>query len=147
MTTVSNTSAAATSTTTSAANTSRSTLSGNFQTFLKLLTTQLQNQDPTSPMDTNQFTNQLVMYSQVEQQIGTNDKLDNLINLGKGQGVNAALGYLGWEVSSESNNLPKQNGEGHYHIDLANTAKSITVGITDSSGKTIRGMTLSPADQ
>jgi len=54
-------------------------LSGNFSTFLTLLTTQLKNQDPTSPMDSNQFTQQLVMYSQVEQQIGTNDNLKTLI--------------------------------------------------------------------
>ena len=41
----------------------------NFDTFLTLLTTQLKNQDPLSPMDTNQFTQQLVAFSQVEQQI------------------------------------------------------------------------------
>ncbi|HTN12854.1 MAG TPA: flagellar hook capping FlgD N-terminal domain-containing protein, partial [Acetobacteraceae bacterium] len=50
-------------------------LSSNFSTFLTLLTSQLKNQDPTSPMDSNQFTQQLVMYSQVEQQIDTNSNL------------------------------------------------------------------------
>ena len=63
-------------------------LSGNFSTFLTLLTAQLKNQDPTSPMDSNSFTQQLVMYSQVKQQIDTNTNLNTLI----GQGVsNAAL--------------------------------------------------------
>ena len=57
-------------------------LSGNFSTFLTLLTTQLKNQDPTSPMDSNAFTQQLVMYSQVEQQISTNDNLKTLITQG-----------------------------------------------------------------
>ena len=54
-------------------------LSGNFSTFLTLLTTQLQNQDPMSPMDSNQFTQQLVQYSQVEQQISSNENLKTLI--------------------------------------------------------------------
>ena len=58
-------------------------LSGNFSTFLNLLTTQLKNQDPTSPMDTNQFTQQLVMYSQVEQQIQSNSNLKTLIAQGQ----------------------------------------------------------------
>jgi len=57
-------------------------LSGNFSTFLTLLTTQLKNQDPTSPMDSNAFTQQLVMYSQVEQQIDTNTNLKGLISQG-----------------------------------------------------------------
>ena len=56
-------------------------LTQNFNTFLTLLTTQLQNQDPLSPMDTNQFTQQLVSFSQVEQQIDTNNNLQPLIPL------------------------------------------------------------------
>ena len=63
--------------------TSRATLSNNFETFLKLLTTQLQYQDPMQPMDTNEFTQQLVQYSQVEQQLSTNDKLDSLLEIGR----------------------------------------------------------------
>ena len=78
MTTVSPTSAAA-----STANTpdAMKQLSGNFSTFLTLLTTQLKNQDPTSPLDTNQFTSQLVQFASVEQQINTNRSLGQLINL------------------------------------------------------------------
>ena len=56
-------------------NTGLQELSGNFDTFLTLLTTQLQNQDPLNPMDSNQFTQQLVEFSQVEQQINTNSDL------------------------------------------------------------------------
>ena len=51
------------------------TLAGNFQTFLTLLTTQLQNQNPLDPLDTNQFTQQLVQFAGVEQQLKTNDQL------------------------------------------------------------------------
>ena len=59
-----------------------SQLSSNFSTFLTLLTTQLKNQDPTAPMDSNQFTQQLVQFSQVEQQIDTNTNLKTLITPG-----------------------------------------------------------------
>src|SRR6266404_7099370 len=61
--------------------TTGSTLAGNFQTFLTLLTTQLQNQDPLSPLDTNQFTQQLVQFASVEQQLKTNDELTTLVSL------------------------------------------------------------------
>src|SRR5450755_3735385 len=74
-------------------------LSGNFSTFLTLLTTQLKNQDPTSPMDSSQFTQQLVQFSQVEQQINTNTNLNTLITQGQTQaGVNASS-YLGKTVT------------------------------------------------
>ena len=74
-------------------------LSGNFSTFLTLLTSQLKNQDPTSPMDSNQFTQQLVMYSQVEQQITTNDNLKSLITQGTSNASTMAASYLGKKVS------------------------------------------------
>ncbi|HTO66152.1 MAG TPA: flagellar hook capping FlgD N-terminal domain-containing protein, partial [Bradyrhizobium sp.] len=60
---------------------SGATLAGNFQTFLTLLTTQLQNQNPLDPLDTNQFTQQLVQFASVEQQLKTNDELSSLVSL------------------------------------------------------------------
>src|ERR1051326_9398368 len=71
------------------------TLSSNFDTFLTLLTTQLKNQDPLQPMDSNQFTQQLVQFSQVEQQINSNKNLESLISLTKSQTTTAAVSYLG----------------------------------------------------
>lgn len=65
---------------TSAANTAGKTLADNFDTFLTLLTKQLQNQDPLSPMDSNQFTQQLVQYSGVEQSIQTNKNLEQMLS-------------------------------------------------------------------
>src|ERR1700739_1351134 len=58
-----------------------SSLAGNFDTFLQLLTTQLQNQNPLDPLDTNQFTQQLVEFASVEQQINTNTNLQSLITI------------------------------------------------------------------
>ena len=62
-----------------ATSSSSATLAGNFETFLTLLTTQLQNQNPLDPLDTNQFTQQLVQFAGVEQQLKTNDTLGSIL--------------------------------------------------------------------
>jgi flagellar basal-body rod modification protein FlgD len=74
-------------------------LASDFSSFLQLLTTQLQNQDPLSPMDSTEFTNQLVQFSAVEQQININSKLDSLVSLGLGNSMSSAIGYVGKDVS------------------------------------------------
>ena len=56
-------------------------LGSNFNDFLNLLMTQLKNQDPSSPMDTNQFTTELVQFTGVQQQVATNSSLSSLISL------------------------------------------------------------------
>lgn len=74
-------------------------LAQDFTDFLTLLTTQLQNQDPLSPMDSTEFTNQLVQFSQVEQAINQNQKLDDMLALQLGSISSVALGYVGLDVS------------------------------------------------
>lgn len=101
MTTTSSVSTTSTSTTGAAS----TRLSNNFDTFLQLLTTQLKNQDPTQPMDANQFTQQLVQYSQVEQQIATNSKLDNMIAAFTGNQTTTSLGYLGKTVTYDASTV------------------------------------------
>jgi flagellar basal-body rod modification protein FlgD len=112
-------------------------LSGNFQTFLTLLTTQLKNQDPMSPMDSNQFTQQLVMYSQVEQQIDTNAKLDSLISLGTNQTNSYAMNYLGKSVVLTNGEAALANGAANWTYGLDGAAAKTTLTVTDSSGKTV----------
>lgn len=121
---------------------SRSKLNANFDTFLRMLTTQLQYQDPLKPLDTAEFTNQLVMYSEVEQTLASNEKLDQLIKLQQGQGTNAALGYLGWEVSAQTNNLSLMNSSAKFSVEAEKPVDSLAISITDSSGRTVRGMTI-----
>src|SRR3954453_7439499 len=75
-----------------------STIAGNFQTFLTLLTTQLKNQNPLDPLDTNQFTSQLVQFAQVEQQMNMNSNLTTLVSLQKTAQTTAAVGFLGSTV-------------------------------------------------
>ena len=87
------------------------TLAEDFTQFLQLLTTQLQNQDPLSPMDSNEFTNQLVQFSQVEQQINANTKLDDLVALQLNNAITTSLGYVGLDVSYVSAEIPLEAGE------------------------------------
>src|SRR6185503_3602016 len=87
-------------------------LSANFGDFLKLLMTQLQNQDPTSPLDTNQFTSELVQFSSVEQQINTNTSLTQLIQLTQAGEVMQASAMTGKQVTVTADHLSLQNGKG-----------------------------------
>ena len=127
----------ATSASTSSTSTATQQLSGNFQTFLTLLTTQLQNQDPMSPMDSNEFTQQLVMYSQVEQQIDSNAKLDTLISLGQGQNNSYAMSYLGKSVVLTNGSASLTNSAANWTYGLNNAAASSTLTVSDSSGKVV----------
>src|SRR5690242_8710914 len=106
---VSSTSPAATSSssTTSAATTG---FGSNFNTFLTLLTTQLKAQDPTSPLDTNQFTQQLVQFAQVEQSISTNDKLSSLVSMQTSDQAISALPLVGKTVQFDCNSTVLPDG-------------------------------------
>lgn len=112
-------------------------LSGNFSTFLTLLTTQLKNQDPTSPMDSNQFTQQLVMYSQVEQQISTNDSLKTLISQGTSNAAAMTTGYLGKKVSITNGQASLTNGSATWTYNLKTIAATNQLSISDANGKTV----------
>jgi len=136
-TNVTNTNTTATTASTSTTSTARTSLATNFQTFLTLLTTQLQNQDPTSPMDSNQFTQQLVMYSQVEQQLSTNDKLDSLISLGTNQSTNLAMSYLGKSVVLSDGSGQLADSAASWTYGLANDASATTLTVKDAKGNVV----------
>lgn len=128
-------------TTPAASNSALSKLSGDFDTFLKLLTTQLQNQDPTSPMDTNQMTDQLTQFSQVEQQISSNSKLDSILASLTSAASNQNLGYLGRVVEFDSSKLALMTvgktdagaevKEAVVAYNLPNVAKDVEVQVID----------------
>ncbi len=136
-TTVPPTTTGTNSSTGTTSNTAMQQLSGNLNTFLTLLTTQLQNQDPLSPMDSTQFTQQLVEYSQVEQQINTNTNLQNLISLQQSGAAAAAVGYLGKEVTITNGKAALTNGTATWNYSLGATAASTTLSITNSSGQVV----------
>lgn len=127
---------AATSATSQSANSSKA-LSGNFDTFLKLLTAQLQNQDPLEPMDTSQFTQQLVQYSSVEQNIYTNKNLETLIALQQNAGLGSAVSYIGRDVTADTSEAALADGQAAWTYTLPSTAASVSLTVTDASGKTV----------
>jgi flagellar basal-body rod modification protein FlgD len=112
-------------------------LSSNFSTFLTLLTTQLKNQDPTSPMDSNAFTQQLVMYSQVEQQIDSNANLKTLISQGSSNASAVTTGYLGKKVSVINGNASLSGGAANWTYNLATDASGTQLSVTDANGKVV----------
>src|SRR5579871_3563090 len=91
----------------------------NFQTFLTLLTTQLKNQDPLSPLDTNQFTQQLTQMTGVEQQLLSNQLLQQLVNQNQGGGLTAAVGLIGKTVTADGSVAPLQNAQATWHFATA----------------------------
>ena len=135
---VASTTAAASS---SAATSARSKLSANFDTFLKLLTEQLKNQDPTDPMDTGEFTQQLVQYSQVEQQINTNKNFETLIGLQRTSSASAALGYLGKTVVTKGDLASLESGAAQWGYTLPAAASETQLIVSDSRGRIVRTMT------
>jgi flagellar basal-body rod modification protein FlgD len=114
-----------------------SDLSSNFSTFLTLLTTQLKNQDPTSPMDSNAFTQQLVEYSQVEQQIDTNTNLQTLISQGTTNASAVTTTYLGKKVSVTNGTASLSSGTANWTYNLGTAAASTTLSVTDASGQVV----------
>jgi flagellar basal-body rod modification protein FlgD len=112
-------------------------LSGNFSTFLTLLTTQLKNQDPTSPMDSNEFTQQLVEYSQVEQQIDTNTNLQSLISQGTSNASAVTTSYLGKNVSVTNGNASLTNGAATWTYNLGAASATTQLSVTNSSGTVV----------
>jgi flagellar basal-body rod modification protein FlgD len=136
------TSTPAASTTTSsssaqaAASAASPALAGNFNDFLKLLTTQLQHQDPTSPLDPNQFTQELVQFASVEQQINTNKSLSTMIALQQTQQAASALTFLGTTVAVSGTTAELANGVANWNYSV-NQPATATINISDSTGKVV----------
>jgi flagellar basal-body rod modification protein FlgD len=120
-------------------------LAGNFDTFLQLLTTQLQNQDPLNPLDTSQFTQQLVEFSSVEQQINMNTNLQTLISLQQTSEATSAMQLLGANVTVNSNTSSLSNATGTPATWSLNSPSPATgtVTITSSTGQTAYTGTIS----
>jgi flagellar basal-body rod modification protein FlgD len=110
-------------------------IASNFTTFLQLLTTQLQNQDPLSPMDTNQFTQQLVEFASVEQQMKSNDSLTTLVSLEQAAQSTQALALVGATVVVDGSTTQLTNGKANWSLNVTKPATA-TVTIKDATGQT-----------
>jgi flagellar basal-body rod modification protein FlgD len=119
---------------TSTANSGRATIASNFETFLQLLTTQLKNQNPLDPLDTNQFTQQLVAFAQVEQQLRSNDQLASLVAMEKAGQSAVALGFVGSTVVVDGQTAKLKNGQAvwSFSVDKPVTA---TVNVKNAAGQ------------
>lgn len=107
-------------------------------TFLTLLTTQLKNQDPTSPLDTNQFTAQLVQMTGVQQQLLSNQLLQQLVSQsGAGQGAASAIGLIGKSVTAASGAATLSGGKVGWGYSLDGAAASASLTVSDSAGRTV----------
>lgn len=110
-------------------------LNGDQQMFLKLLTAQLRNQDPLSPLDANQFTAQLVQMNGVQQQILTNQLLSQLVtNQG---GLGNAVGLIGKQVQAATSASTLNGGQATWNYSLAGAASDVTLQVVDSSGNVV----------
>lgn len=131
-------SVSSTSNASSSLNLSREGIADNFDTFLNILTTQLKNQNPLDPMDTNAFTQQLVQFTGVEQQLKTNEFLETLMLSGQNTAKSDAVSYIGKEVTSSGKTGELTDNDPvfwAYSAD-ANAANS-TVTIKDANGQVV----------
>lgn len=116
---------------------SSQTLSADMNTFLTLLTTQLKYQDPLDPMDTAEFTNQLVQYSAVEQSIQTNEKLDSLLSLNIANLGAQAVSYIGKTAQVLGDVMPLENGKAKATYTFDKDVSSATITVKDMNGKIV----------
>jgi flagellar basal-body rod modification protein FlgD len=111
-------------------------LGSNFNNFLSLLTTQLKNQDPTSPMDTDQFTQELVQFTGVQQSVATNTNLSQLISLTQGSEVLQSSQVVGEKATVNATQIALQNGTGGITFNVSQ-AEPVQIAIVNSAGQTI----------
>lgn len=110
-------------------------IADNFQSFLMLLTTQLQHQNPLEPLDTNQFTQQLVQFAGVEQQLKSNDQLKSLVEMQKATQATQALSYVGHTVAVDGSTATL--GTSATWNMVADKTATATIKITNSVGQTV----------
>ena len=139
-----------TGTSSASVNNSLASMANNFTTFLTLLTTQLKNQDPTSPLDTNQFTQQLTQMTGVEQQLQSNKLLQQLVNTQAGLGASANL--IGKVVTAPGANagdpditgvvksITQSNGETMLQVGSNSIDLSTVTSVSDDTNNPLSGL-------
>ena len=130
------TSSSSTSTASATSALASSQIAGNFQSFLTLLTTQLQNQNPLDPLDTNQFTQQLVEFAGVQQQLNTNDSLATLVSLQQTAQSTQALGFVGKTAVVNGSTAALTNSTATWQLSIP-TNSTVNISITNSTGQAV----------
>ena len=114
--------------------TDRASIAENFDTFLSLLTTQLKNQSPLDPLDTNQFTQQLVQFTEVEQTVKQNENLEKLVQLSAANTITNVVGFLGGEVTLSGTESKLSDGSASWNYEIEGGADNATLTVLDSNG-------------
>jgi flagellar basal-body rod modification protein FlgD len=117
--------------------TGRAQIADNFQSFLTLLTTQLKNQSPLDPLDTNQFTQQLVQFASVEQQLKTNEQLTSILSAVSSSSTVSAANYVGLTVTADASTAALAKGSATWTIQSPKPAAKANVVVKDASGTTV----------
>lgn len=139
MATVSTTSLASLATSTTDA---KKKAADTYNQFLQLLTTQLQNQDPLDPMQSEEFTNQLVQFSQVEQAIIGNEKLDTLLTQVSNNQLGQSLSYIGKDVYYKGTSIYNEGQPMKVGYAIEGEPKSASLRIIDKNGQVVRTLSL-----
>ena len=116
--------------------TTGTSMAQNFDTFLQILTTQLKNQNPLDPLDTNQFTQQLVQFSGVEQQLKTNSFLEAMVTSTQNANNSQAVSYIGKIVTAEGSKTELVKGAATWHF-ATEKAATITASVRDKDGNVV----------
>ena len=127
---------------------SGTSIANNFDQFLTLLTTQLRNQNPLDPLDTNQFTQQLVQFAGVEQQLKQNETLTALLGVSKATTGASAIGFVGQTVTADGAATQLSEGKAEWKLN-ASKGGTATVTIKDAKGNVVFSgtKTLTAGDQ
>ncbi|MCI1243486.1 MAG: flagellar biosynthesis protein FlgD [Acetobacter fabarum] len=114
-----------------------SSLANNYTTFLTLLTTQLQHQDPSSPMSSDSFTSELVQFAGVEQQVQTNSKLSSLISLNESGQLSADSALVGSQATANSTTLPLQSSSATLNY-KGSSGQTVAIAVSNSAGTIVK---------
>ncbi|GFE96934.1 MULTISPECIES: flagellar hook assembly protein FlgD [unclassified Gluconobacter] len=134
-------SGAATSTASSVGSAALSSMAGNFNQFLTLLTTQLQHQDPSNPTSTDSFTSELAQFAGVQQQVETNTNLTSLISATQDTQITSGVALVGKTTTATTASLPLQNGNASMTF-TAQQAGPVAIAVTDASGQVVKTDTM-----
>ncbi|KRE02279.1 flagellar hook capping protein [Bosea sp. Root381] len=145
---VSGTGSSTGTTTTTSTVSGGSPIAGNFDQFLTLLTTQLRNQSPLDPLDTNQFTAQLVQFAGVEQQLQTNQTLASLLSLSAAGTATNAVGFIGSTITADGATTRLESDKAEWQINVPRAATA-TITIKNANGSIVQTLTktLTAGDQ
>ena len=119
----------------------RAAIAENFDAFLLLLTTQLKNQSPLDPLDTNQFTQQLVQFASVEQQLKSNDTLNALLTSARGSTASTAASFVGMQVTADGTTSRLANGQAEWSLNPARNAQ-VSMIVKDAQGSVVATQTV-----